>query len=291
MAHAALCHSNTTDAEVEDIVVTPLSNQNLSSIFDCENGKFNVTWAGAVTIRDSIRIGFGTTVSIHGDYDNGLVDYDTSQPDGEASNTTSSSAFGNPEVIADSDFGPIFYVANGSLDLENLALRDGIASISSLWDGFGGGVLAFDANLTVSGCEFKNTSAEARGGGIYSERSRVVVLDTMFRECKAGYKPGAGDGDDALDSAGGAIVVSRPPSVPFVPPGAFLSWDHAGGPVASDSLITMNSHLGSVGWVVNEMNDSLRPPLRNGVIENPCMEEQAQIREHAWDAKGPVESK
>ncbi|CAN0008375.1 unnamed protein product, partial [Scytosiphon promiscuus] len=103
------------------------------------------------------------------------------------SNTTTSSADGGSAEEgtgagseASSTTGPIFFVDGGSLHLENLAVRDGSTSNSS--DGnvtqivvSGGGVHAVDANVTVTGCEFEDNFAELWGGGIFANRSSLVV--------------------------------------------------------------------------------------------------------------------
>lgn len=202
MAEGVLCQSGATDTGVEYVEVFEGSGVNLSSIFECEYGEFDVTWEGSVTIRDPIRIGYGTVVSIHGDYDNGLGSSDT------ASGHTASSVGEGSEIIAEAPFGSMFYVTNGSLSIENVALRNGNAT-NSTSPGFfsGGGIQVLDGNLTVSGCEFENTFAEYWGGGIFVNRSRIVVRDTVFRECKAGNKPQVGDED--AESAGGGVGVSR----------------------------------------------------------------------------------
>ncbi|CAM9443637.1 unnamed protein product, partial [Sphacelaria rigidula] len=112
-------------------------------------------WSGAVNVTESIRIGYGTAVTIVGE-------------------GAESSA-----VRAASAFGPIF-VANGSvLYLEDLAVCSGNATdIGGEGLVSGGGVHAVDATVTLVGCVFEDNFALHTGGGVFTNRSRLVVQDT-----------------------------------------------------------------------------------------------------------------
>ncbi len=133
--------------------------------------------------------------------------------------------------------GPVFYVDGGQLFLQGLAVRGGYAAGDSTSSGSstsssnststitstitststststggdsvvsGGGVSAIDANVTVTGCEFEDNFADYLGGGIFANRSSVVVVGSVFRRCQADVVPSP-EVDDA-DGAGGGIGVS-----------------------------------------------------------------------------------
>ena len=64
---AAPCDSTATPAgEAQFVIVTPVNNLNIT-MFDCEDGNFDVTWSDAVNVRDTIVIGNRTTVMITGE--------------------------------------------------------------------------------------------------------------------------------------------------------------------------------------------------------------------------------
>lgn len=66
-----------------------------------------------------------------------------------------------------------------------------------------------ESNVTVSSCVFEDNFAEKWGGGIFGQNSTVIVRDTIFRRCRAGFTPSAGDNDDEnIDGSGGGIAVS-----------------------------------------------------------------------------------
>ena len=226
------------------IVVTAATDLNLTSIFNCAGGEFEVDWSGAVNVPGTIHVGVDTTVKIVG---NGSVN----NSDGTAPNTGGSNITGSSDNSSSQDqldvytaplsiprgltsavvgvgssaasdkssaFGPIFFVNGGQLFLENMAIREGfVANYTHSSIISGGGIHALDANVTVTGCEFENNFAEFWGGGIFVNRSTLVVVDTVFRNCSAGLRAAAGE--DAVDGAGGAIGVnpvssSKPPQCP-----------------------------------------------------------------------------
>lgn len=188
---------NQTVAEQRPVVITPFtsSDLNLSSIFNCENGSFEVTWSGAVTVTGSIRIGRGTSVTIVGSYGS------------STSNEFLETAPNDSAAVASTAFGPIFIVEEAELILKGMVVRGGNAS-SLVGRGIarGGGVYARDANLTIERCAVEDNFAEDSGGGIRASLSRVIVRETVVRRCDAGFKPEAGS-EDASGEGGGIEVV------------------------------------------------------------------------------------
>ncbi|CAN0565920.1 unnamed protein product, partial [Laminaria digitata] len=84
-------------------------------------------------------------------------------------------------------FGPIFFVDGGQLFLENFAVRGGfVANSTSNPTVSGAGIHAQYSNITVTRCEFEDNFAELWGGGVYGNRARLVVVDSVFRRCRAG---------------------------------------------------------------------------------------------------------
>ncbi|CAN0167276.1 unnamed protein product, partial [Ascophyllum nodosum] len=52
---------------VQNVTVTNGTELNLSTLFSCEDGEFNVLWSGVVQVSSTIKIGRGTTVRIFGE--------------------------------------------------------------------------------------------------------------------------------------------------------------------------------------------------------------------------------
>ena len=131
--------------------------------------------------------------------------------------TSSAEPFEDDDDVPLADPGPVFFVDGGRLFLEGLAVRggnaanstrggddygdNGVAAVAS-----GGGVHAVDATVTVTGCEFENNYANSLGGGIFTNRSTLVVVGSVFRRCQADVLPSV-EGDAV--GAGGGIGVSR----------------------------------------------------------------------------------
>lgn len=208
LAGAAPCNSESATSGVQRVDIDLDTPYDLASIFDCEGGDFQVTWTGRVSVNESIRIGPGTRVNVSGDYDNGVS---AILEDSEAH---ASAGTGGAEVVALGDFGPIFYVDNASLSLENLALRNGSTSNSSIMLGSGGGVHAVGSDVTVTGCEFEDMFADTWGAGIYALTSSVEVNNTVFRRCRAGVQAEPGMTEDDVYGAGGGIGVGCASSGP-----------------------------------------------------------------------------
>ncbi|CAN0077212.1 unnamed protein product, partial [Laminaria digitata] len=59
----------------------------------------------------------------------------------------------------------------------------------------GAGILAVDADINVTRCEFRDNFAVHWGGGIYAEESTLVVVDCVFEGCRAGFQSFAGEED------------------------------------------------------------------------------------------------
>lgn len=190
----------------QPITVNPTSALNVSSLFNCEGGDFDVTWSGVVHVGASITIGSGTTVSISGDY---VSEVDVEQSSSGSDINVNGTKAGSSAAVATGAFGPLFVVQPGGvLNLNGIAVRNGNSSLG-VGAGIiasGGGVYANEANVMVTGCVFEDNFAELLGGGIFANRSRLIVRDTEFRRCKAGLVPVVGQDD--VESAGGAISVS-----------------------------------------------------------------------------------
>lgn len=200
MVHAEECSPRT------QVTTISSSTEDVSSVFECDNGIFEVTWSGVVNISKSIVLGNGTRVSIVGDYGNGLGGLNAlgGSTDEVLSASTSGSSAVETNGLA---FGPIFVVVNASLSLDGIAVRSGNAS-ESVGGGYstGGGIHGENADISVVSCEFEDNFAELGGAGISANASDLVVTDTVFRRCRAGSVPEAGDEDAA--EAGGGIMVS-----------------------------------------------------------------------------------
>ena len=209
------------------ITVTNDTAYDLSTLFACEGGDFNVSWFGVVRVGSTITIGRGTTVRIFGEIDTNSVLATTSRPisstsassnvssDFELELETLSGDLNLPQeltstaVVEVSDgvsFGPIFLVDNGELYLEGLTIRGGNATNSNAGTIIaGGGIYANFSQVSVSSCVFEDNFAEYLGGGIHTNRSILTVKDSVFRRNKAGFQSFAGDKD--ADGAGGGIGV------------------------------------------------------------------------------------
>lgn len=241
----ALCNASSTEAGVspgetatQQVTITPDTAYNLSQIFACEEGDFNVSWSGAVNVSNTIYIGRGTTVRIIGDVardagggGGGVSESDTllaelssslSVPPSGNGGLSSAAVGPRPESHSrlqstnaitsaganESFFGPMFFVDGGQLFLENMAIRDGLAiNTTNNVIVSGGGVHAVESNVSVSGCEFEDNFAQFLGGAIFANNSRVVAIDTVFRRCEAGYQSFAGDDD--ISGGGGGIGVRK----------------------------------------------------------------------------------
>lgn len=239
---AAPCSTgNTTATGGVAMAITPTTGLNLTNVFNCEDGDFQVVWSGAVNVTGTIYIGQGTTVTIVGDATSnatettaeaGSSSSSSSGSSGESGSSTSDDevdilteslsipsgltsavvGVGSRDVDADTDksisFGPIFSVNGGQLFLENIAIRSGFA-VNTTKNGEavnGGAIYALYSNVTATGCEFEDNFAEFWGGAIFANRSTLVTVDSVFRGCRAGFQAEAGVED--VDRSGGAIAVN-----------------------------------------------------------------------------------
>lgn len=217
-ALAALC----TSADVVRLTVTPESVLDLATLFDCEEGEFEVVWSGAVNVSETINVGRGTSLHIVG---NTTVTTTSSSSTPININGSSGTSQALPEFSSglalptgllsaavgvrpgNASFGPLFYVNGGQLSMEGLAIRNGFATSSTNKSlGSGGGVQAMNSNVTFFGCEFVDNFAESMGGGIFANRSTVVITNSVFRGCRAGFQSFAGDED--MSGVGGGVSVS-----------------------------------------------------------------------------------
>lgn len=230
---AAPCGTGNTTASGRQPVrvsVTPTIGVN-STMFNCEGGDFEVSWSGVVTVRDTIYIGFGTTVNIMGQSSPMNTSDTAAIPEASCSiNTTGHVGVHDPiatlsiprgltsAAVRDLPlnmseppngsitFGPIFYVDGGELHLQNMAIRGGyVANSTNYPDASGGGIYAQRSNVTATWCEFEDNFAESEGGGIFANASTLVVIDSVFRRCRAGFRPEVGE---EASGAGGGINVS-----------------------------------------------------------------------------------
>ena len=231
---AAPCPSTTTTSistggikDAQQLSVTPTTRANITSVFDCEGGDFDVYWSGAVNVTGTIVIGRGTTVRIFGDVNSSESDSSVSNNEGleELTSglalprglTSAAVGVGSPEITANTDtgvsFGPMFFVDGGELFLQDLIVRGGFAvnttrgleGIGGVY-GNGGGVHAVNrSTVSVARCEFIDNFAEHWGGGIFANQSTLRVVDSTFRNCHAGYLSTIEDED--LEGEGGGFLV------------------------------------------------------------------------------------
>lgn len=230
VAHAATCDtadpsSSGSFRQAQQVFVSPDTTTgdivDLATVFDCEDGNFEVSWSGVVNVSSTITIGRGTTVTIIGNTTTTDISSSSSLSREQATITGSltSTAVGprqqhysNGTLSKDDDqvvsFGPMFYVDGGQLFLERLVIRDCFTanSTSSSLEVHGGGIHAIDSNVTVTACEFENNFAEALGGGIHANQSTLIVVNTTFRGNQAGFQSISGEED--VNGEGGAIGVS-----------------------------------------------------------------------------------
>ncbi|CAN0539517.1 unnamed protein product, partial [Laminaria digitata] len=61
------------------------------------------------------------------------------------------------------------------------------------------------ADVNVTRCEFRDNFAVHWGGGIYAEESTLVVIDSLFEGCRAGFQ--SFPGEEEAEGAGGGIAV------------------------------------------------------------------------------------
>ena len=233
---AAPCDSTATPAgEAQFVIVTPVNNLNIT-MFDREDGNFDVTWSDAVNVRDTIVIGNRTTVMITGEpatssTTDGATSADTAAT-GDGSSSLSDEArleqltmsrlslprgltssivgVGPPDESQLNDTttisGPIFHVAGGTLVLQDLIVQNGYAAnAADSENADGAGIFADGAEINVTRCEFSNNFAVHRGGGIYAKESTVVAVDSVFEGCRAGFRWYSGEDD--FEGAGGGIAV------------------------------------------------------------------------------------
>ena len=235
---AAPCDSTATPAgEAQFVIVTPVNNLNIT-MFDCEDGNFDVTWSDAVNVRDTIVIGNRTTVMITGEpatssTTDGATSADTAAT-GDGSSSLSDEArleqltmsrlslprgltssivgVGPPDESQLNDTttisGPIFHVTEGTLILQDLIVEDGYAANAADSDNAdGAGIFAVGAEINVTRCKFSNNFAVRWGGGIYAKESTVVAVDSVFEGCRAGFR--SISGEDDFNGAGGSIAVRK----------------------------------------------------------------------------------
>lgn len=227
----APCNSATTVAT--EVNVSPAADlTNITTMFNCEDGEFEVYWSGAVNVSGTIVIGKRTTVTIFGDqatpsssitsnsssFDIGTHVEELTSPLALPLGLTSAAVgIGNPDESASGDTtttsGAIFSVDGGTLVLQDLIVRDGYranATDDATGDesARGGGIYAMSAKVNITRCEFMDNFAVYWGGGIYTEESTLVVVDSVFDGCQAGFQSPAEDNEH--DGVGGGIAVSTP---------------------------------------------------------------------------------
>ena len=211
--------AETCENLTQEFTVSSQIEYNISSLFECEGGEFNVSWSGVINVSSTITIGRGTTVRIFGE-----------SPEHSSSSVNSSYGLNVPQELTSAvarastsgPFGPIFFVQEGELHLENVVIKGGNATTSTTIDE-GGGVHAYNSVVSISGCIFEENFAELKGGGIFTDESTLILKDSVFRDNHAGFQSVAGDGDiegdGEVDGEGGGIWVSalvKIPRFPFV---------------------------------------------------------------------------
>ena len=222
---AAPCSSGNTTAEVD---VTPNGTVDLTSVFNCEGGDFEVVWFGEVQLNGTVVIGSGTTVRISGERNSNGGNSSLSNNEVVANLTSglslplglTSAAVGvaPPNITISTNrntsFGPMFSVDHGHLTLKDMVIRGGFtANTTDENDKIGdveqsgGGVFAVNSTVSVTRCEFNDNYAQHLGGGIFVNASTLHVFDSIFRFCKAGYVATIVEPD--VPGAGGGINVSK----------------------------------------------------------------------------------
>ena len=224
LADSCAMVSNVSTTSLQSVTITNDTTFNLSTVFACEDGEFNVSWSGVVHVPSTIKIGRGTTVRIFGD---GATDgfttlastnasrYDSSDVNLELELERLSGSLNLPQLTSAAvgvhggvSFGPIFFVDAGELHLERVLVRGGNATNSTTNAiVVGGGIYAHDSNISVSDCIFEDNFAEFLGGGINANWSSLTVNDSVFRWNKAGFQSFAGD--ENVNGAGGGIAVRK----------------------------------------------------------------------------------
>lgn len=211
---------NATSASgvTEYLKVTFENILNVSTMFNCTGGNFEVSWIGEVDVPRTIFIGSNTTVKIVGNATTTSSDseYDSSNghstPDQrmeELLNELSlpkglTSAAVGPE-ISGSTSRPTFYVDGGELILENLIIRNDFEEVITNTTSNANGVYALSSVVTITSCVFKDKFAKEFGGGIFARSSTLMVLDSVFQGCRAGVE--LETADDIIEGAGGGIAV------------------------------------------------------------------------------------
>lgn len=233
-AYAELCEHQGEGTQT--VYIAPGDDLNITSMFNCEEGDFDVFWNDTVSVPGTIYIGEYTRVRIRGNSALPSAEFaastrgdsDTQQhcdqiDSVELTELTSCLALPDllesaavavapPNVTADTDrsqsFGPMFHVENGVLIIEDLIVRGGFAASTKSDVEFkrGAGVYARDSNVTITRCTFADNFAEVSGGGIFADDSKLVVSNSTFSGCRAGFQPVSGGPDD--NGKGGAIHVS-----------------------------------------------------------------------------------
>lgn len=228
-------HTTAAVGEPQLVIVTSVFKLNMTTMFACEDGNFEVLWSGTVHVPGTIVIGNRTTVKMSGDSaTSNSADYATSSGVRSKGHGIRNSSVEHPlqqlvsglllpsgltsEVVGvgppdeseptnkDSISGPIFLVDGGNLILEDLIIRDGYTTDYDHSNGANGaGIIAVGAHVNVSRCEFSNNFAAHWGGGIYAEGSTLIVADSLFEGCTAGFQSYAGEED--VIGAGGGIAV------------------------------------------------------------------------------------
>ena len=216
----------------QQITVSSHIEPNISSMFACEGGEFNVSWSGVIQVSSTITIGRWTTVRIFGEspkHSSSSVSSTMALASTSARNISEISLSGSsgsysgsndyglnvPQVLTSAvvranisdSFGPIFSVLDGELHLESV-IRGGSATTHSATNAIamGGGFYANSSTVSISGCVFEENFAELHGGRIHANWSTLIVKDSVFRGNHAGFQSFAGDED--VDGDGGGIGVS-----------------------------------------------------------------------------------
>lgn len=208
-------------------VLSTSDNDDLTTMFSCDDGDFQVYWSGEVNVTDTIVVGAGTTVRITGDSlstsgnsslsDDEVPEHLTSGLALPVGLTSAVVGVGKPDDAGNADdtdsFGSMIFVVNGTLILKDLVVRGGCATTKDAMEdeavsisGSGGGVYSMNSNVTITRCDFSHNFAENTGGGIFASNSILQVADTMFRNCQAGFNATLDDEDP--EAAGGGIYVS-----------------------------------------------------------------------------------
>ena len=200
--------------EFQEIIVSNDTTFDISTIFACDGGAFNVFWSGIVYISSTIKIGNGTTVRIFGDdtsisinttaraTSSNLTPAGTSMSTSATASISASSTTANSNGSSSSSSNTIGVDLDAELEQlsDTLNLPERLTSGVIGVDGgvsFGPLFLVNGGELHLEGVAFRggnssNSTANTivQGGSIYAHSSNVSVSGCIFENNFAEYLGG-----------------------------------------------------------------------------------------------------